>query len=66
MKKKLEEKFNPYQLNVIDESHLHEGNQKITDKLKYGQSITDACIGWHDTLAGLESLNEAVIKRRGK
>ena len=48
------------------ESHLHEGNQKITDKLKYGQSITDACIGWHDTLAGLESLNEAVIKRRGK
>ena len=51
---------------VMIESHLHEGNQKITDKLKYGQSITDACIGWHDTLAGLESLNEAVIKRRGK
>ena len=24
--KKLEEKFNPYQLNVIDESHLHEGH----------------------------------------
>ena len=26
IKKKLEEKFNPYQLNVIDESHLHEGH----------------------------------------
>ena len=26
IKKKLEEKFTPYQLNVIDESHLHEGH----------------------------------------
>ena len=26
IKKKLEEKFNPYQLDVIDESHLHEGH----------------------------------------
>ena len=26
IKKKLEEEFNPYELNVIDESHLHEGH----------------------------------------
>ena len=26
IKKKLEEKFNPSQLNVIDESHLHKGH----------------------------------------
>ena len=30
---------------VMIESHLNEGNQKITEKLNYGQSITDACMG---------------------
>ena len=32
------------------ESHLVEGNQSITDNLVYGQSITDACMNWDDTL----------------
>ena len=50
---------------VMIESHLKEGNQKISDKLNYGQSITDACMGWEDTLFCLEKLNEAVdVKRR--
>lgn len=35
------------------ESHLHEGNQKLVpgkkSELKFGVSITDACIGWEDT-----------------
>lgn len=32
------------------ESNLVEGNQKLNDKpLKYGQSITDACLGFDDT-----------------
>ena len=34
------------------ESNLIEGNQKIPDNLNdltYGQSITDACIGWEET-----------------
>ena len=34
------------------ESHLFEGNQPLTDDpsaLRYGVSITDACIGWDDT-----------------
>ena len=51
---------------IMIESHLNEGNQKITDNLKYGQSITDACMGWEDTIKCLESLNGAVIKKRGR
>lgn len=36
------------------ESHLFEGNQKLEkdlSKLKYGVSITDACVGWETTEA---------------
>jgi len=51
---------------VMIESHLVEGNQGITDNLTYGQSITDACIGWEDTLKCLEALSAAVQTRRGK
>ena len=50
---------------IMIESHLNEGNQKISDNLKYGQSITDACIGWEDTIKCLEILNTAVDKKRG-
>ncbi len=32
--------------------------------LKYGVSITDACIGWEDTEKVLETLAQAVRKRR--
>lgn len=32
--------------------------------LKYGVSITDACIGWEDTESVLETLAKAVRKRR--
>tara|TARA_B110000093_G_scaffold141922_1_gene152851 strand:+ start:690 stop:1739 length:1050 start_codon:yes stop_codon:yes gene_type:complete len=51
---------------VMIESHLVEGNQGITDNLTYGQSITDACIGWEDTVKCLEALSVAVQTRRGK
>ena len=47
------------------ESHLVEGNQSITDNLTYGQSITDACMDWDDTLNCLNVISEAVQKRRG-
>ena len=50
---------------IMIESHLNEGNQKISDNLKYGQSITDACMGWEDTIKCLENLNTAVDKKRG-
>ena len=47
------------------ESHLVEGNQSITDNLVYGQSITDPCMNWDDTLNCLKLFSEAVQKRRG-
>lgn len=51
---------------VMVESHLFEGNQKlINGKAQvYGQSITDACIGWDDTETMLAQLNNAVLTRR--
>ena len=44
------------------ESHLVEGRQNLTPEkpLEYGKSITDACIGWEDSLTVLEVLAEAV------
>ena len=50
---------------VMIESHLKEGNQKISESLKYGQSITDACMGWEDTVKCLEMLSSAVENKRG-
>ena len=55
---------------VMVESHLHAGNQKFTPgkddpaKLDYGRSITDACIGWDDSLNVLDILSAAVKARR--
>ena len=51
---------------VMIESHLIEGNQKIIPgkKLAYGQSITDACINWNDTVTVLHQLADAVANRR--
>ncbi|WP_341889676.1 3-deoxy-7-phosphoheptulonate synthase [Variovorax sp. YR752] len=56
---------------VMVESHLAAGAQKFSPgkddpaKLAYGQSITDACIGWDDSLEVLEVLAAAVKQRRG-
>ena len=52
---------------VMIESHLVEGRQdtKPDVPLKYGQSITDACINWETTETVLEQLAQAVRKRRG-
>jgi len=43
---------------VMVESFLEEGNQKLTDGKAqvFGQSITDACIGWDETELLLEKL----------
>ncbi|MDP2001296.1 MAG: 3-deoxy-7-phosphoheptulonate synthase, partial [Rhodoferax sp.] len=35
-------------------------------KLAYGQSITDACLGWDDSLASLDVLSQAVLTRRAR
>ena len=44
------------------ESHLNEGNQKISSNMKYGVSITDACINFEETIQQLEKLNSAIQK----
>ena len=49
---------------LMMESHLVEGNQAINDDLTYGQSITDACMNWEDTLKCLQAISEAVKMRR--
>ncbi len=53
---------------VMIESHLVEGNQKEgpLEKLTYGQSITDACLGWDATLPVLEALAAGVRERRAR
>jgi 3-deoxy-7-phosphoheptulonate synthase len=45
-------------IGLMIESHLHEGNQPLGDPaaLRYGVSITDACIGWDTTETLLKEL----------
>ena len=49
------------------ESHLVEGSQSLGDPLSlaYGQSVTDACIGWETTVQVLGRLAAAARQRRG-
>ncbi|MBT9497063.1 MAG: 3-deoxy-7-phosphoheptulonate synthase, partial [Zoogloea sp.] len=53
-------------VGVMVESHLVEGRQDILpDKpLTYGQSVTDACINWEDSVTVLDRLAAAVRARR--
>lgn len=53
---------------VMIESHLVEGRQDLVDgkALTYGQSITDACLGWEDSEKVLFKLADAVAQRRNK
>ena len=46
-------------LGVMIESHLVAGKQALSDELTYGQSITDACLGWNDTVELLDKLAAA-------
>jgi 3-deoxy-7-phosphoheptulonate synthase len=55
---------------VMIESHIEAGAQKFTPgkddmaKLTYGQSITDACLGWDDSLKALDVLSKSVQTAR--
>ncbi|PVG00086.1 putative phospho-2-dehydro-3-deoxyheptonate aldolase, tyrosine-inhibited [Serendipita vermifera] len=55
-------------IGVMIESHLQAGRQDVPPEgakgLKYGVSITDACVDWATTVPMLDKLNEAVKKRR--
>jgi 3-deoxy-7-phosphoheptulonate synthase len=54
------------------ESHLNAGAQKFSPgkdlpgALEYGKSITDACLGWDDSLQALAELSAAVVARRAR
>ncbi len=55
-------------VGLMLESHLYEGNQPLSsnlEKLKYGVSVTDKCIGWNETekiiLAAYEKLSEKTV-----
>jgi 3-deoxy-7-phosphoheptulonate synthase len=53
-------------IGVMIESHLKPGRQDLLPgkELTYGQSITDACIGWEESVPLLEEFAEAVRARR--
>jgi 3-deoxy-7-phosphoheptulonate synthase len=55
-------------MGVMLESHLSEGKQEHTPgcELEYGKSITDACLGWLESVEVLETLAAAVRARRQK
>ncbi|WP_130537560.1 3-deoxy-7-phosphoheptulonate synthase [Thiomicrorhabdus indica] len=53
-------------MGAMIESHLVEGRQDVANgkSLNYGQSITDACLGWDDSIQALELLAQGVRARR--
>jgi 3-deoxy-7-phosphoheptulonate synthase len=53
-------------VGVMLESFLEPGRQDLdpTRPLRYGQSVTDACVGWDDTVRVLETLASAAATRR--
>ncbi|MDF3037198.1 MAG: phospho-2-dehydro-3-deoxyheptonate aldolase [Paucimonas sp.] len=55
-------------VGVMVESHLVAGRQDLVPgkELTYGQSVTDGCIGWEETVGLLDNLADAVRKRRLK
>src|SRR5438105_6193873 len=53
-------------VGVMIESHLVEGRQELEPgkPLRFGQSITDACLGWDDSVRVLDTLAQGVKQRR--
>ena len=53
-------------MGVMIESHLVAGRQDVEGgkELTYGQSVTDACINWDDSVNVLKTLADAVKQRR--
>jgi 3-deoxy-7-phosphoheptulonate synthase len=55
-------------VGVMIESHLEAGRQDLVPgkELVYGQSVTDPCLGWAESVPLLDALAESVRKRRQK
>ncbi len=48
---------------VMLESHLVDGQQKISDQMTYGQSVTDGCLGWNKTEQLLFQVAQELVLR---
>ncbi len=51
-------------IGIMLESNLHAGNQKITEdrsQMKYGVSVTDACMDWDTTVTVLREAREHLL-----
>jgi 3-deoxy-7-phosphoheptulonate synthase len=55
-------------IGMMLESFLIDGRQDLDDpaNLTYGQSVTDACMGWEMTVPVLQELAAAVRSRRSR
>lgn len=56
-------------VGLMIESHLHEGNQKISpdlSELQYGVSVTDGCVSWETTEKMLRSAHQMLSDYRDK
>ena len=54
-------------VGVMLESNLVAGTQKIQadlSKLVYGQSVTDSCLGWEDTVSAIREAAESLRSHR--
>ena len=58
------EKGSDVLFGIMMESFLAEGRQELSGNLRYGQSITDACMGWETTVEVVAELAEGVRARR--
>ena len=55
-------KINPGIVGIMLESHINEGNQKLSDPadLAYGVSITDPCINWEETVELIKEADQEI------
>ena len=55
-------KINPGIVGIMLESHINEGNQKLSDpaELTYGVSITDPCINWEETVELIKEADQEI------
>ena len=63
----VDERIHTHVRGVMLESHLADGQQKISCNMTYGQSVTDGCLGWDKTqqllLEVADSLRISQLKR---
>ncbi|MEM8594825.1 MAG: 3-deoxy-7-phosphoheptulonate synthase, partial [Pseudomonadota bacterium] len=47
-------------IGFMIESHINAGNQKASNDMKYGVSITDGCIDWETTERSIRAMRDAL------